>query len=237
MPVSVYCRKRFGERVNEKKPVPLVSARIYVFGNPWRSLVCAINPGLPPRHKRGNPPGYGLAKTAHIGNILFRNSVTAATIHEVVRNRLKAYCKAPREGKEKILDTLEAILPIIRRAIISRMQKQNPWKHSLRKREAKTRYGPGRTAAFRTVWEVSGEICGELLHPIIAEYVSALHRDGHWTHRNNDTKLLYAISEGTVKRRVSEGKEGMWTLFDESVTAQGDHSRLHRTMREEAVGY
>lgn len=129
-----------------------------------------------------------------------------ATIREVVRDRLRAYCKASRKEKGEILDTLETVLPISRRAIISRlsrMRRRDPWKHPPRKRGAKTKYGPGVTAALQTVWEASGEICGELLHPIIAEYVAVLRRDGLWTHRDGETKLLLAMSEGTVKKRLS----------------------------------
>lgn len=66
----------------------------------------------------------------------------------------------------------------------------------------KTLYGPAVIAALRTVWEASGEICGELLHSVISEYASILIRDGQWLHSASATALLLRMSEGTVKAKV-----------------------------------
>lgn len=128
-----------------------------------------------------------------------------ATIREVVREHLETYLAASRKEKGSLLDRLEKTLPMSRKALIerfSRMRRRDPWKSPPKKRGRKEVYGPGVTAALQTVWAAAGEICGELLHPVIAEYADILRRDGMWKHRESDTCLLLAMSEGTVKKRV-----------------------------------
>lgn len=64
-------------------------------------------------------------------------------------------------------------------------------------------YGHTVTAALREVWEVGDHACGELLHPMIAEYVAALQKDMQWKHGSEVTAKLFMMSERTVKRRVT----------------------------------
>lgn len=63
-------------------------------------------------------------------------------------------------------------------------------------------YTPDVTAALKDVWEASDEACGELLHPMVHEYVSIMRRDGQWRHGEEATGKLLAMSERTMKRRV-----------------------------------
>jgi hypothetical protein len=56
--------------------------------------------------------------------------------------------------------------------------------------------------AFRDVWKASDYACGEVLHPMIVEYVTVLRKFGEWTHGDVVTAKLLAMSESTVKRRV-----------------------------------
>lgn len=65
-------------------------------------------------------------------------------------------------------------------------------------------YGHGVTAALEDIWKATDEVCGELLHPMIREYVEILERDGMWQHSDEATGKLLAMSERTVKRRVRE---------------------------------
>ena len=58
-------------------------------------------------------------------------------------------------------------------------------------------------AALRTVWEVGDRGCGELIHPMIGQYIMIMKQDGQWTHGDEATGKLHAISERTVKRRVA----------------------------------
>lgn len=63
-------------------------------------------------------------------------------------------------------------------------------------------YGADVTAALHDVWEAASEICGELLYPVIGEYVDILIRDGLWKHADEATGKLHAMSKRTVRRRV-----------------------------------
>ncbi len=63
------------------------------------------------------------------------------------------------------------------------------------------------SSALRDVWEAGDHVCGELLHPMIAEYITTLKRDGQWSHEDRVTEKLMAMSERTTKRRVTELRE------------------------------
>ena len=127
------------------------------------------------------------------------------TRKEVLRAHLEEYLKASRKAKSVILDRLTKTLQMRRKAVtqgFSRMRKRDPWKSPPKKRGRKSIYGPEVVSALRTVWEASGEICGELLHPVVSEYVSILKRDGLWKHGESVTALLLKMSEGTMKAKV-----------------------------------
>jgi hypothetical protein len=68
-------------------------------------------------------------------------------------------------------------------------------------------YGPDVTAALKDVWEAANGPCGELLHPIIGEYVMVLRRDGMWAHGEAATDKLLRMGEHTVRRRVGALRE------------------------------
>ena len=63
-------------------------------------------------------------------------------------------------------------------------------------------YDKAVTGALRDVWKAGDYACGELLHPMIANYVEAMRKFGKWIHGDIATAKLFAMSERTVKRRV-----------------------------------
>jgi hypothetical protein len=58
------------------------------------------------------------------------------------------------------------------------------------------------TCALKDVWEAGDEVCGELLKPMVSEYISILIRDKMWNHGDVATGKLLAMSVGTMKERV-----------------------------------
>jgi hypothetical protein len=82
--------------------------------------------------------------------------------------------------------------------------------YSLRSPSAPTKrgrpciYTPDVTAALHDLWVAASEICGELLHPVIADYVAILQRDDMWKHGEETTHKLLLMSEGLVKLRVGK---------------------------------
>ena len=65
-------------------------------------------------------------------------------------------------------------------------------------------YTPDVTAALKDVWSASNGLCGELLHPLIGDYVTIFKRDSMWKNGDVATGKLLKMSERTVKRRVTE---------------------------------
>lgn len=76
-------------------------------------------------------------------------------------------------------------------------------------------YTPDVTTALKKVWEAGNEICGELLHPMVNEYIDILERDTLWSHSDEATSKLRAMSMRTLRRRVEQfpqihdGRHGM----------------------------
>lgn len=69
-------------------------------------------------------------------------------------------------------------------------------------RGRKETYGPDVTAALKDIWEAGSGVCGELLYPMVGEYIDILKRDGMWHHRESTTNQLRSMSLGTMKRRI-----------------------------------
>lgn len=128
------------------------------------------------------------------------------TKHEVLEDNLNEYIKAKKEGKTVILDRLEKITHMHRKAIIRRLrvlQLQNI-AYKVDGRGRPMYYTADVNSALKDVWDISNGLCGELLHPVISEYITVLRRDKMWKHNDEVTGKLLAISEATVKRRVSK---------------------------------
>jgi hypothetical protein len=65
-------------------------------------------------------------------------------------------------------------------------------------------YTPDTTAALKEIWEAGSEVCGELLHPMVSEYVAILQRDKLWTHSDEATGKLVSMSMATMKDRIGD---------------------------------
>jgi hypothetical protein len=114
--------------------------------------------------------------------------------------------KANKGGKKtqtKIIDTVESVVGMGRKSIIrafNHLQVKDPY--ALETRGRPVLYTLDVTCALKDVWEAGAEVCGELLHPIIKEYVAILKRDKMWNHSDEATGKLLAMSAGTTKDRV-----------------------------------
>ena len=127
-----------------------------------------------------------------------------ATKNEVFAGQKTRYYAGNKEEKGMILDHVIAVTGITRKAAIRRfgtMRDRDTAAHR-EKRGRETRYGSDVTAALKDVWEAGDRVCGELLHPMIAEYVTVLRRDRQWRHGDAATEKLLVMSERTVKRRI-----------------------------------
>lgn len=110
-----------------------------------------------------------------------------------------------RDTLTKIIDTIESVTGMHRKSIIrafNRIQTRRLLSEEQRGRH--TYYTPDTTAALKDVWDTGGEVCGELLHPVMAEYISILKRDKMWEHSDEATGKLLSMSMGTTKNRVGD---------------------------------
>lgn len=125
------------------------------------------------------------------------------TKRNIFERYLSEYLKANKKRKGDILDHVCDCIQIHRKAAIRRFRRlQLNGGFSYGKRGRKTYYTQDTTLALKTIWEASSEICGELLHPIIEEYVTIFRRDNMWHHSKEATNKLLKMSEGTVKRKA-----------------------------------
>lgn len=134
--------------------------------------------------------------------------MTMATINEVFQRYLPEYLKASKKRKQAILDAVCETTSFHRKAAIRKFRHLQLRKAGDKRRGRPITYGPDVTYALKDVWETGSEICGELLHPVIPEYVAILQRDGQWRHRPETTAKLLSMSEGSVKDRVGKFRDG-----------------------------
>jgi len=129
--------------------------------------------------------------------------MTMKTKTEIFNEYLEEYLKASKEQKTLLLDHVCFVTKMHRKATIRKfrvLQLRDPCKTE--KRGRSEYYGPDVTVALKEVWEAGNEVCGELLFPVINEYIDILIRDKLWKHWDSSTSKLRAMKLGTVKRRV-----------------------------------
>lgn len=135
--------------------------------------------------------------------------MTMATKNEIFTEKLKTYLKATKAEKRQILDAVCSVTGMHRKAAVrkfARLQLKDSRLQETRGRPAY--YTNDVTLALKDIWKVGSEVCGELIHPVISEYVTALKRDGMWQYGEETTVKLLQMSEMTVKRRVSRFMSG-----------------------------
>lgn len=127
-----------------------------------------------------------------------------ATRENIFQRYLDEYLKADKDRKGAILDHVEDVTRMHRKAVVRKfrvLQLRDPATEE--KRGRRTYYTKDVDAALDGVWQTANQPCGELLHPMIGEYVTILRRDGMWTHGDVATGKLLDMGEHTVRRRVS----------------------------------
>ena len=127
-----------------------------------------------------------------------------ATKKDIFNEHKSTYFRADRQEKGRILAHVCFITDMHRKSVVRRfseLQRYDPWKEP-GKPGRSLYYTPDVITALKEVWEAGNEVCGELLHPMIHEYVEILNRDKMWHHQDETTDKLLGMSQATVKRRV-----------------------------------
>ena len=126
-----------------------------------------------------------------------------ATTNDIFERYLTEYLQADIARKGTILNAVTEVTGMHRKAAIRKFR-------ALQLRDTEREERRGRPvyytkdvdAALYDIWEAANQTCGELLYPIIEEYVTILARDGLWCHGDEATGKLPAMKEHTVRRRV-----------------------------------
>jgi len=122
---------------------------------------------------------------------------------DIFNEYLTEYLKANKDQKSLLLNHVCFVTKMHRKASIRKfraLQLHNYYKQENRGRSEY--YGMDVTVALKDVWEIGNEVCGELLFPMIQEYIDILIRDKIWKHGDDTTSKLRAMKLATVKRRV-----------------------------------
>ena len=146
---------------------------------------------------------------------------------EVLTEALGEYLRASKECKKAILDRLESVVRMHRKAIIRRLKMLQLRAEGINWHEGRGRpvvYGKDVTAALRDVWEIGNEMCSERLHEEVNEYVDILVRDHMWKHNEEVTEKLRCMSIGTMKERLSH--------FDRVVSGGGRSMTKPSSLKE-----
>ncbi len=134
------------------------------------------------------------------------NMETKKQIFERYKNeyyKARGQRKGGRKRCGEILDIVCDVSKMARKAAsrkFTRLQSKDPCEEE--KRGRAVYYTADVTAALKDVWDASNGLCGELLHPMISEYVQIFIRDDTWKNSDEATGKLLKMSERTTKRRV-----------------------------------
>ncbi len=131
------------------------------------------------------------------------------TKNQIFERYKDEYFKARADRKRsiltRILDLVCEAVRMNRKAAIrkfSNLQGKDPCAAESRGR--KVYYTSDVVAALKDVWEAGNELCGELLFPMVSEYVNILRRAKMWENSDEATGKLLAMSMATMKARVGE---------------------------------
>ena len=131
----------------------------------------------------------------------YMNMTTKNTIFS---RYLSEYLKADSKRKGEILDHVSDVTTMHRKSVIRKFLKlQRNGGVVFEKRGRKIYYTSDVVVALKSIWFAASGVCGELVYPVITEYVAILKRDGLWEHSMEVTEKLLQMSEATVKRRVA----------------------------------
>ena len=132
----------------------------------------------------------------------------------IFQEYLGEYLKADKAGKGLVLNHVCFVTKMHRKAAVRKFRSLQLRDHGKQEQRGRREYyDTNVTVALKDVWEAGNEVCGELLFPIINEYIDVLARDKIWKHGDVATAKLRAMKLATVKRRVgnflkARGKRG-----------------------------
>jgi hypothetical protein len=115
------------------------------------------------------------------------------------------YGKAGKKAKGHLLDEFCAQRGTTRKYAIQ-LLRYGPPRSKKSKPGRRPRYGRDVIAALAKVWQASGHICGQRLHPLLPELVEALARHGELRLAPEVKNTLLQMSRATIDRRLQRAR-------------------------------
>lgn len=119
----------------------------------------------------------------------------------------KEYWNADKKRKGEILDIVVDLTSMHKKSVVRKFRilqfRDTASKRSMPIKQGRPCYYSFKTVlALKKLWILSGKLCGELLHPMIKEYINQYRKNRDWEYdKEIDTKLL-KMSVSTVKRKT-----------------------------------
>ena len=125
---------------------------------------------------------------------------------EILKEQLEKYLKASKKEKGQILDSLCTVTGLSRKRIIKNFKKlQIKDKYSFKEtRGRKIIYTNEVNSLLKELWELSYRLSGELLQPVLSEYLNSFKKSKKYGYSISAEKLLLRMSVGTVKKRIGD---------------------------------
>lgn len=116
--------------------------------------------------------------------------------------------KTKKARKGEILDAVTELTGMHRKAAVRKfgaLQKRdsNDMQNRLTRPGRPTIYGDEVTKALKELWLLADKLCGELLHPMIPEYIKQYKKHESWKYGEEAETKLRCMGVSTVKRRVN----------------------------------
>lgn len=155
--------------------------------------------------------------------------MTTMVKKEIFKEHLEEWlaCKGDRKKRGKLTKAIARTAKVHRKSVPRSFKRAQTQDHS--QPESRGRavfYTKDVDLALYCIWEAANRICGELLHPVIREYVQILARDGMWGHGIETTEKLFLMSKMTVRRRVSGFQKKYGILRGKSTTRASELKKI-----------
>lgn len=132
------------------------------------------------------------------------------TKNDIFKSHLTEWLKAKGDRKKRgeMIEYISQTAKIHQKSVSRSFKRTQMNKQGGKgKRGPKVVYGKDVGAALYDIWKVANHPCGELLHPLIGEYVDNYKKLNKWMHSPSATNGLLLMSERTVKRRTESLRE------------------------------
>ena len=134
--------------------------------------------------------------------------MSTSTVRDVVRHERKAYRKASKSGKRRILDELGKLTGYHRESLARMLRDDGPPKKGPIRRPRAKKY-ERILPQLKVLWAAAFYACGKRLAPFLPELLSALVRFGEISVTPHEELLLLSISPATIDRMFMKERATM----------------------------